>query len=194
MAELHCAPASNGPNRGAFFALFVFAAVAISSVVACSRTGTTARHSPNERVIRDVSGRTELGVGLSLNFPAGWVEEESGGRPFSKYYENFDQQLAIGCAQFSSNGQAVTTLGDQIKRRLGASGQVLESGPVTIGSTPGYKVVATQKTPSGHGIVTGIVVLRDTGIASTLYLYSAGDEKRDHRPEMDALLATLLVN
>ncbi len=172
-------------------ALLVAASVGGSS---CGGSAPATRHSPNEHVVRTVTGRTELGVGLSLDFPRGWAEEEAGGRPFNKYYENFDQQLAIGCAEFPANGQAVTTLGDQIKRRLGSSGQVLESGPVTIGTTPGYQVVATQKTASGHGLVIGTVVLRDTGVASTLYLYSAGDEKRDHKPEMQSLLATLLVN
>jgi len=146
-------------------------------------------------VIREVSGRTDLGVGMSLVLPEGWVEEKVGGRPFKAYFQNDREQLAIGCAEYSNEAnQAVTTLGDQIKRRLGNEGQVLESGPAKFDGTPGYKVLATQRTPSGHGLVVGIVVLRDTGRASTIYLFSAGDEKRTHRNEMDHLLESLEVD
>lgn len=161
----------------------------------CGRTQTTSAEPAKPNVIRAVSGKTDLGVGMSLVLPEGWYEERAGGRPFKAYFQNDAEQLAIGCAEFSNDAnQAVTTLGDQIKRRLGNEGQVLESGPATFDNTPGYKVVSTQRTPSGHGLVIGIVVLRSTGRASTLYLYSAGDEKRSHRAEMDHLLKSLEVD
>lgn len=141
-----------------------------------------------------VSGRVATGTGLSLDFPAGWVEVPSGVSPFTKVYRNAGRQLELRLAEAPANGLAIMTHGDQMKRGLARDGSVEASGPATVDGRPAYRVVVAKKTPTGTGLVVGLTILLDGDRISTLYLSSAADEKSDHRAEIDAILATLEVD
>jgi hypothetical protein len=141
----------------------------------------------------EVSGRVATGTGVSLDFPAGWVEVPEGAAPFTKIYRNAGRQLELRLVEGPANGLAVTTHGDQMKRGLARDGAVEESGPATVGGRPAYKVVVAKKTAEGSGLVVGVTMLLDGDRISTLYLSSAGVAKPEHRTEIEALLATLDV-
>jgi hypothetical protein len=140
-----------------------------------------------------VSGRTITGTGISIEFPAGWVEVRGGVTPFTKVYRNKERQLEVRCIETSAKGLAVTTHGDQMKRGLSHDGTVEESGPVTVDGNPAYRAVVRLKTPTGYGVVIGTTILRAGDQLSTLYVASSGDERESHRAEMEALLATVKV-
>ena len=137
-----------------------------------------------------VSGVTNTKSGVSIDFPEGWAEYPTSGRPYTTFYENKKRQLAMGLTEFS-NQQTADALGDQVKRRLQTEGTLVEFGPVTIDGAPAYRVVASLKTVSGNGLVIGTAIARKNDRGTAIYLYSSGDEKEDHRAEMDALLATI---
>lgn len=141
---------------------------------------------------KPVSGRTATGTGVSLDFPEGWAEVEVEGRPFTKLYENDARQLALGLGEFPSNGLSISTLGDQMQRRLGSDGTIKEGALTTIDGHPAYRVFSEQKTATGHGLVIGLTIMRGDRV-STVFLFSQGDEKVNHRPEMEAFLQTLKV-
>jgi hypothetical protein len=141
---------------------------------------------------KPVSGRTDTTAGVSVEFPDGWVDEPVGGRPFTKVYSNAARQLEMRVVEAPAGGLSISTHGDQMKRGLAVDGAVEENGAATVDGHPGYRVVVKKKTPTGVGLVVGETILRGDRI-TTVYVSSAGDEKVDHRPEIDALLATLKV-
>ena len=140
-----------------------------------------------------VSGPTRTGTGISIEFPPGWVEVRGGVTPFTKVYRNKDRQLEVRCIETGARGLAVTTHGDQMKRGLAHDGTVQESGPVTVDGHPAYRAVVRLKTPTGYGIVIGTTLIRDGDLVSTFYVASSGDERAEHRAEMEALLASVKV-
>lgn len=152
--------------------------------------GPPAQNTPRSERFTPVAGVTDTKAGVSLDFPEGWAEYPTLGRPFTTFYENKKRQLAMGLTEFS-NQQSADTLGDQVKRRLQSEGTVTEYGPITIDGAPAYRVVASLKTVNGKGLVIGTAIARKNDRGTAIYLYSAGDEKEDHRSEMDALLATI---
>lgn len=153
------------------------------------------RGDPNANIPRlqrgtPVSGTTDTRCGMTFDFPEGWAEYPTAGRPYTAYFENKERRLALGLTNFS-NAQSADTLGDQIKRRLATEGNISESGPLTIDGAPAYRVVAKLQTDTGHGIVIGTAIAGRNDRGMAVYLYSSGDEKSDNRAEMDQLLATL---
>jgi hypothetical protein len=140
-----------------------------------------------------VSGRTETKVGVSFDFPAGWAEVPVGARPFTELYENRERQLELRLVEAPAGGLAITTHGDQMTRGLAPDGTVEEHGPTTVDGHAAYRVVVKKKTATGYGLVVGVTILRDGDRISTVYLSSTGDERAYHRPEIEALLATLKV-
>lgn len=137
-----------------------------------------------------VSGITDTKAGIAVNFPEGWAAYPTLGRPYTSYFENKERQLVLGLTEFA-NHQSADTLGDQVKRRLAIEGTVTEYGPVTVDGAPAFRVVASLKTTTGKGLVIGTAIARKNNRGTAVYLYSAGDERDDHRAEMDALLATI---
>jgi hypothetical protein len=139
-----------------------------------------------------VSGRVATGTGVSFDFPAGWAEVPAGTSPFTKVFRNPSRQLEMRLAEASSGGLAITTHGDQMRRGLAVDGFVEQAGALTIEGRPAYRVIVRKKTPTGGlGIVVGTTILYREDRITTVYVSSTGDEKVDHRPEIDALLATL---
>jgi hypothetical protein len=156
------------------------------ALAACGGTSTTARG-------RAVSGRTDTGAGVSLDFSSGWIDEPPKGRPFTKIYSNAERQLEVRVADAPSSGLAIATHGDQMKRGLAVDGSVEESAATTIDGHPAFRVVVKKTTATGSGIVVGVTIQRSSDRITTLYVSSTGDEKADHRSEIDALLATVKV-
>jgi hypothetical protein len=157
--------------------------LAAMALAACGR-GSEA-HAP---------GPTQTRAGLTIDLPAGWVEVPTEGRPYTQMFENKPRQLAIGLSEFPMNGVSIPSLGEQIKRRLGSDGTLLESGPTTVDGHEAFRVVSNQKTATGHGLVIGTVISRGLDRASTIYIYSAGDQQAEHRGEMDQIAASIKVN
>lgn len=152
--------------------------------------GASVQNVPRTERSTPVSGVIDTKAGVSLEFPDGWAEHPTLGRPYTTFYENEKRQLAMGLTEFS-NAQTADALGDQVKRRLQSEGTILEFGPVTIDGCPAYRVVASLKTVSGKGLVIGTAIARKNDRGTAIYLYSQGDEKVDHRAEMESLLATI---
>ena len=152
--------------------------------------GQSAANVPYSERSTPVAGVVDTKAGVSMDFPEGWAEYPTQGRPFTTFYENKKRQLAMGMTEFS-NQQSADALGDQVKRRLQTEGTVVEFGPMTIDGAPAYRVVASLKTVSGKGLVIGTAIARKNDRGTAIYLYSSGDEKEDHRAEMEALLATI---
>lgn len=155
----------------------------------CSRSESVENVPRSER-FTPVSGVVDTKAGISLDFPEGWAEYPTSGRPYTAFFENKKRQLALGLTEFS-NQQTADALGDQVKRRLQTEGTIVEYGPVTIDGAPAFRVVASLKTVSGKGLVIGTAIARKNARGTAAYLYSSGDEKEDHRAEMEALLATI---
>ncbi len=141
-----------------------------------------------------VSGRVVTGAGISIDFPAGWVETPRAGRPFTKTYENKSGQLEIRLVDSPADGMAISTSGEQVKRGLSHDGTVAESRVTTVAGRPAFRLVVLKKTPTGGtGIVVALVILRADDRHTTIYVASLGDEKPNHRAEIDALLNTIEV-
>lgn len=141
-----------------------------------------------------MSGRVATGTGISFDFPTGWSEVPPGTSPFTKVYRNRQGQLEMRLAEASSGGLAITTHGDQMRRGLAVDGVVESAEATTVAGRPAYRVVVKKKTPSGgFGIVVGVTILYREDRITTVYLSSAGDEKTDHRPAIEALLGTLQI-
>jgi hypothetical protein len=139
-------------------------------------------------------GPTKTRVGLTVELPAGWVEVPTEGRPYTQTLENKERQLAIGLVDFPTNGVSIASYGDQVKRRLGSDGTLVESGATTVDGHEAFRVVSNQKTATGHGLVIATVIGRDPSRAAAIYVYSAGDQQEHHRAEMDAIVASIKVN
>ena len=163
--------------------------VSLSILPSCGGDPSVENIPRNERPT-PVSGVTNTKSGVSIDFPEGWAEYPTAGRPFTTFYENKKRQLAMGLTEFA-NQQTADALGDQVKRRLQSEGTLVEFGPLTIDGAPAYRVVASLKTVSGKGLVIGTAIARKNDRGTAIYLYSSGDEKEDHRAEMEALLATI---
>lgn len=170
----------------------VCAALCIGVVVAgCTKKPTEPERPGTKNT--PVEGRTSTKCNLSLEFPSGWVEVPPSGRPFTQYFDNKAEQLAIGLSSSTTAGQSVQALGDQVKRRLATGGEIIESGPTTVDGKPAFRIVASQTTATGKGIVIGLTIETTPGLQSTIFVFSANDERKNHRDEMEALLATLKV-
>jgi len=167
----------------------------LAAVIAVTTLGASCRSTatPDANTGKAVSGRVATGTGLSFDFGDGWSEVPAGTSPFTKVYRNPSRQLEMRLAEASSGGLAITTHGDQMRRGLSVDGSVESAGAVTIAGRPGYRCVVKKKTPTGFGVVVGETVLYTDGRITTVYVSSTGDEKTDHRAEIDAILATLQI-
>ena len=58
------------------------------------------------------------------------------------------KDLTIGLVDFPTNGLSIPSYGEQVKRRLGSDGTLLESGPTTV---DGYKVVLASPDGTADG-------------------------------------------
>jgi hypothetical protein len=163
------------------------------ALVAGSCGGRGEQTSEDPSAPRPVSGRVDTGAGISIDFPDGWAQMPTAGLTFTRYYENAERQLALGINDFATSGESIWTMGEQVKRRLSHEATVEESGPLRVDGREAFRVVSALKTSTGHGRVVGIVLLRTPNRASSLFLSTKGNEREDHREEMDALLETVRV-
>ncbi len=168
----------------------MFVVIVLAGLVSACGGGSSVENVPPSERSTPVAGVTDTKAGVSMDFPEGWAEYPTLGRPYTAFYENRKRQLAMGLTEFA-NAQTADALGDQVKRRLQTEGTILEYGPATIDGSPAYRVVASIKTVSGKGLVIGTAIAKKNGRGTAIYVYSAGDEKEDHRAEMEALLATV---
>lgn len=168
----------------------MFVVIVLAGLMSACGGGSNVENVPRSERSTPVAGVTDTKAGVSMDFPEGWAEYPTLGRPYTAFYENRKRQLAMGLTEFA-NAQTADALGDQVKRRLQTEGTILEFGPVTIDGSPAYRVVASIKTVSGKGLVIGTAIAKKNGRGTAIYVYSAGDEKEDHRAEMEALLATV---
>lgn len=180
----------SNPTRRAPGAVLLAALLALLVSGGCSRAGEEVEEAPLWP--KPVSGRVDTGAGVSIDFPEGWAEMSQAGRPYSRYYENKERQLALGVIDFPTD-YSIWTLGEQVKRRLSHEATLEENGPVRVDGREAFRVVSALKTSTGHGLVVGLVVMRSQTLATSLFLSTTGDEREHHRAEMEALLATVRV-
>jgi hypothetical protein len=139
---------------------------------------------------RPVQGRVDTTAGVSFDFPAGWADMPLGSRPFTKFYENAGDELDLALGEFSSNGQSLAALADNLRNRLGASGNIVSSGNETLGGHPAYRLVVTTIASGGNGLLIAFVVERARGRVTSIYLSTKGAERPGQRAKMETLLGS----
>lgn len=171
-----------------------YATLAVAIAIGASATACKTAAPADPKAGKPVSGRVNTLTGLSFDFGDGWSERTADITPFTEVFRNPSKQLEMRLAEAPSGGIAITSHGDQMRRGLAVDGEVESAGPTTVEGKPAYKVVVKKHTPTGGtGVVVGLTILYRPDRVTTVYVASQGDEKTDHRAEIDALFATLKI-
>lgn len=168
--------------------------LALATGAASIACRSTPSGPPDPRAGKPVSGRVSTLTGLSFDFGDGWTERTADITPFTEVFRNPSEQLEMRLAESPANGTSIDTAGYEMKRGLSVDGTVESAERTTVEGKPAYRVVVKKKTPTGGwGIVVGLTILYRPDRMTTVYVASSGDEKTDHRAQIDALFATLKI-
>jgi hypothetical protein len=170
-----------------------FAVALAGFLIALSGCGGSEPARDPNALPKEVSGRTVTSSGISLDFSNGWQELPLSGRPYTQFYENTPLQISLGLSDFRSRGQSAGSMGDQIKQHFGNHVTHIESGPATIDGCKAYRLVTELKTDTGTGIVYSIAMVRPSGRATAIRVFSTADEQHGQREEIERLLRSIEV-
>ena len=154
----------------------------------CIATGCGGSRPPQVSQLGPVEGWTSTGAGVAFDFPSGWEEVPLHG-PYTKSYENEEEQLVLDVSDTPTTGQSVTTLGEQSLRRLARAGTVAEKGRTTVDGYEAYRSVVTMKNATGEGLVYCVTVLRRPDRATTFFFSSKRNAQPHHRAAIDDLVS-----
>ena len=154
----------------------------------CGTAGGGSPGQPKPSQLGPVEGWTSTGAGVAFDFPSGWEEVPLHG-PYTKSYENKEEQLVLDVSDTPTTGQSVTMLGEQSLRRLSRAGTVVEKGVITFDGHEAYRCVLKMKNATGEGLVYCVTVRRRPDRATAFLISSKRNALPHHRTAIDDLVA-----